>query len=162
MGLSGSGKSTLANKINDIAKDCNPNLLLIDGDQFREIFNNDLGYTVEDRFKNAYRISSFCKFCETQNIHVICAILSIFPEIRVWNKKNIKNYYEIFIDAPMKDLKMRDSKGLYEKFKKKKIKNVVGLDINFKKPKNVDLIIQNNKNIEDLLKHANSIAKKIR
>jgi adenylylsulfate kinase len=137
------------------------NTLLIDGDEFRNIFNNDLGYTVDDRKKNAIRISNFCKFCESQSISVVCAILSIFPEIRDLNKKNLLNYYEVFIDSPMEDLKQRDGKKLYENFYKNKIKNVVGLDINFNKPYDADLVIENNRSLEDLLSYVQLISKKI-
>lgn len=161
MGLSGSGKSTLAREIIKHVKKKHSNTLLIDGDEFREIFNNDLGYTIEDRKKNALRISRFCKFCERQNVNVVCAILSIFPEIRTWNKKNLSNYYEVFIDTPLTELKKRDGKRLYEKFRKKEIKNVVGLDIKFQKPKSANLTIINNKKLDDLLKFAKNISTKI-
>tara|TARA_B110000444_G_C18841980_1_gene599510 strand:+ start:1264 stop:1773 length:510 start_codon:yes stop_codon:yes gene_type:complete len=161
MGLSGSGKSTLANEVIKEVRKYQSNTLLIDGDEFRNIFNNDLGYTVDDRKKNASRISNFCKFCESQNISVVCAILSIFPEIRDLNKKNLLNYYEVFIDSPMEDLKQRDGKKLYENFSKNKIKNVVGLDINFHKPYDADLVIENNRSLENLLSHVQLISKKI-
>ena len=162
MGLSGSGKSSLAKAVVKKIQEKKPNVILIDGDEFREVFGNDLGYTKEDRKKNATRISKFCKFCELQNIHVVCAILSIFPEIRNWNKNNLLDYYEVFIDAAMDDLKIRDSKRLYEKFDKKIINNVVGLDIEFKKPDDSDLIIKNDNSLEYLLSHAEFIAQKIK
>jgi adenylylsulfate kinase len=161
MGLSGSGKSTLAKAIVKKIRNKKSNVLLIDGDEFRQAFNNDLGYSIEDRKKNASRISNFCKFCESQNIIVICAILSIFPEIRDWNKKNFLNYYEVFIDSSIEDLKNRDSKKLYEKYDKMKIKNVVGLDIKFKKPINADLVIKNDKLLSDLINYADFISNKV-
>lgn len=87
--------------------------------------------------------------------------MSIFPEIRTWNKKNLSNYYEVFIDTPLTELKKRDGKRLYEKFRKKEIKNVVGLDIKFQKPKSANLTIINNKKLDDLLKFAKNISTKI-
>ena len=106
------------------------------------------------------RIANFCKFCENQNINVVCAILSIFPEIRDWNRKNFLNYFEVFIDAPISELKKRDSKKLYEKYAQNKISNVVGLDIKFEKPNDTDLIINNNKSLEYLLSFAKTISDK--
>ena len=53
---------------------------------------------------------------EDQGIHVIASILSIFPESREWNRKNLMKYYEVYIDAPIEQLKYRDDKGLYKKF----------------------------------------------
>jgi len=91
----------------------------------------------------------------------VCAILSIFPEIRDWNKKNLSHYYEVFIDSPIEDLKKRDGKKLYEDFDKNKIKNVVGLDIKFKKPNDSNLIINNNNTLDYLLSHVELISSKI-
>ena len=162
IGLSGSGKSTLANEIvSKVNKTNNNKTILLDGDVIRNVFNNDLGYSKEDRFKNAQRICELGKFLESQGINVVTAILSLFPENREWNRKNLKNYYEVFIDTPMNDLVKRDSKGIYKKFVEGKIVNVAGLDIPFAKPDKADLIIENNKTKEYLLEHADLIIEKV-
>ena len=72
--------------MHDANKD-NLKTVLIDGDVIREIFNNDLGYSRADRLKNAQRVCQLSKFISDQNINVVCAILSVFPETRLWNKK---------------------------------------------------------------------------
>ena len=95
IGLSGSGKSTLANEIVSRAnKKYNNKTILLDGDVIREVFNNDLSYSKEDRFKNAQRICQLGKFLDDQGLNVVTAILSLFPENREWNRNNLKNYYE--------------------------------------------------------------------
>ena len=43
----------------------------------------------------------------------------------------------------MNSLTNRDYKGLYKKALKRKIKNVVGVDLPFKKPRGVDLFLSN-------------------
>jgi adenylylsulfate kinase-like enzyme len=154
IGLSGAGKTTLAKEIVAQVSEFKQNVILLDGDIIREVFGNDLGHTIEDRRLNADRISRFCRFLDDQGIHVVCAILSIFRESRLWNRQNIKNYYEVFIDTPMEYLIDRDSKGIYKKFQEGKIKNVVGMDIHFPRPDSADLIIQNSSSIKDLLQHA--------
>lgn len=55
IGLSGAGKSTLANEIVAGANRECKNTILLDGDVIREIFGNDLGYSMEDRLKNAQK-----------------------------------------------------------------------------------------------------------
>ena len=92
IGLSGSGKTTLAEKIIKDANEIGLKPVLIDGDSVRDIFNNDLGYSMEDRLKNAYRICNLGKFLSDQGFCVVCSILSIFPDTRDWNRKNFKNY----------------------------------------------------------------------
>ena len=57
-GISGTGKTSLAKYFLKYLK----NFIWIDGDKFRKVFNNDLGYTLKDRNKNAERLINFSKF----------------------------------------------------------------------------------------------------
>lgn len=157
IGLSGSGKTTLAEKIIKDANEIGLKPVLVDGDIIRDIFNNDLGYSMVDRLKNAYRICHLGKFLSDQGFCVVCSILSIFPETRDWNRKNIKNYYEVFIDTPIEVLMERDSKKLYKKYRSGEIKNVVGMDIDFPAPINADLTIINDGSKEKLLENSKKI-----
>jgi len=161
IGLSGVGKTTLAKEIVSLVRRDVSNVALIDGDVMRELFCNDLGYSLEDRKKNADRICRLCKFMDDQKIHVVCAILSLFPESREWNRKNIRNYFEVFIDAPFEHLVERDYKGLYRKALNKEIKDVAGMDIEFTQPAGSDLIIQNDEGKQKLLSFAPLLANKI-
>jgi adenylylsulfate kinase-like enzyme len=161
IGLSGSGKTTLANEIATSANIGSKNTILLDGDAIREIFGNDLGYSMEERLLNAQRICQLGKFLDDQGMNVICAILSIFPEIREWNRKNVRGYYEVFIDVPIEILVERDSKGIYGKYNRGEISEVVGMDINFPIPDKADLVIKNIKSKSDLLSYAKYIVKKL-
>ena len=161
IGLSGSGKTTLANEIVASTNIESKNTILLDGDVIREIFGNDLGYSMEERLLNAQRICQLGKFLDDQGMNVICAILSIFPEIREWNRKNVRGYYEVFIDVPIEILVERDSKGIYGKYNRGEISEVVGMDINFPIPDKADLVIKNIKSKSDLLSYAKYIVKKL-
>ena len=83
-------------------------------------------------------------------------------KFRDWCKKNVKNYFEIFINTPIEILKKRDYKKLYKNAFSGKIKNVVGVDIKFIKPKNPDLIINNSSTKRDLYLNYNNILKEIK
>jgi adenylylsulfate kinase-like enzyme len=161
IGLSGAGKSTLANEIVAQVRQVQKNVILLDGDMIRDAFNNDLGHTMEDRLANARRICQIGKFLDDQGVNVVCAILSLFPESQLWNRTHLKNYFEIFIDVPMADLLKRDYKGIYRKFQQGEIKNVAGMDIDFPRPKNADLVIENVGSQNMLLTYATEIAQKI-
>lgn len=143
MGLSRAGKSTLSNLLYNELKQEVSNLVLLDGDVIRILFGSDVDHSIEGRRVNAERISKLCKFLSDQNINVIAAVLSIFPEWQAWNRKNIKAYQEIYIKASMESLEKRDTNNLYSQAKKGLIKNVVGYDIPFPEPKRPDLIIEN-------------------
>jgi len=116
---------------------------------------------MEDRLKNAQRICQLGKLLDDQDIHVVCAILSLFPETREWNRKHLKRYFEVFIDTPMQDLVSRDSKGIYSRFQKGETRDVAGMDIVFPRPDNADLIIQNSRSREELLEYAREIAQRV-
>lgn len=161
IGLSGAGKTTLANEVFAHVRHIQRNVVLVDGDVVREIFGNDLGYTMEDRRINAHRICQLGKFLDDQGIHVVCAILSLFPETRIWNRENLKNYYEVFIDTPIEDLARRDTKGIYNRFDRGEIRDVAGMDIVFPRPDSADLTINNINSRETLLGFAKAIAEKI-
>ena len=144
IGLSRAGKTTLSKLLYDRLKPHVNNLVLLDGDIIRELFRNDVDHTIEGRRKNAERLSHLSKFLSDQNIHVIAAVLSIFPEWQAWNRKNIIAYQEIYIKASIDVLEKRDINNLYFQAKSGKIKNVVGIDIPFPEPENPDLVIENN------------------
>jgi cytidine diphosphoramidate kinase len=161
IGLSGAGKTTLGRELILQAKKKIPNIVLIDGDVIRSVFGNDLGHSLNDRKKNADRICQLCKYFEDQQIHVVCAILSIFHESQEWNRKNLKQYYEVYIDAPIDDLIQRDSKGLYQKALDHKAVDVAGMDLNFFPPLNPDLVINNTGSQGKLLSNVALLLEKI-
>ena len=63
----------------------------------------------------------------------------MMDEVRDWNKKNIKNYIEIFIKTDLKKLLKIKRKNLSQK----NIGDIVGLDIQPEFPKKPDIIIHN-------------------
>ena len=148
IGLSGTGKTTVSKLVYSEMKKEIPNLVRLDGDVLREVFGNDAGHTVEGRKKNAVRLSNLTKMLADQNIHVVAAVLSIFPEWQQWNRENIDNYAEVYLKASMDTLRKRDIKNLYEPALKGEIENVVGVDIPFPEPKNADLTLDNDKERE--------------
>ena len=141
IGLAGSGKTTLGKALYSKLKTNSKKVYFIDGDSMRRAFNYDLGYSNKDRRINANRIISFCKMLDQQNITAVVSILHNFPDQRLKNRLIFSKYFEVFLDTPKKIIFKRDQKKIYSEFKKKKIKNVVGLDIKFKKPTTPDIIL---------------------
>jgi cytidine diphosphoramidate kinase len=85
-----------------------------------------------------------CKMLSEQGIHIVCATMSLFPEVWGWNRKSISNYFEVFIEVDSNVLLSRDPKGIYSRAMNGTETNVIGKDIPFQKPSAPDLIIQNN------------------
>ena len=136
-GLSGSGKTTLSRNLADLIRKEYKNVVLLDGDNLRLILDSQ-SFTNKDRLNLSYKYSQTAKMLLDQGIHVIIAVMALFNEVQLWNRKNILNYVEVFLDVPMNELERRDPKGLYLKYKQGLIKNMVGLDLKAEFPQNPD------------------------
>lgn len=138
IGKSNVGKSTVGKCLAEKIKKKHINTIFIDGDIFREIMGNDLGHTKEDRYKNAKRIEEFCVYMDSQNIHVVFALLSIFPDVQKSIRDRVENYFQVYLKASNETLKSRDDRGVYDNKK-----NIVGVDIEFPTPYKSDITIEN-------------------
>ncbi len=138
-GISGSGKSTLGKLIfNDIKKKYGPTIL-IHGDDFRKIYKFNK-YTKIDRFNFGCQNTLIVKILLNQKINVIYTAVSMSHKSRDFKKKNIENYIEIFLKAPINKIIKLKKKKIYHN----NIKNIVGIDINPEYPRKPDIIIKNN------------------
>ncbi|WP_338993845.1 adenylyl-sulfate kinase [Fusobacterium animalis] len=137
-GLSGAGKTTIGYLLYTKLKMQKNSIVFLDGDELRKIFGNDLGYSKEDRLKSATRNSRLCKLLSDQGIDVICCTISMFDTIRKWNRENIKNYFEIYLDVSLETLKNR--KNIYVENNN----DIVGINVLAEIPKNPDIVLNNN------------------
>ena len=144
-GISGSGKTTLALQLIKKLKIKNKNIVNVDGDIIRDLFGNDLKYDIQSRITQIKRIQKLCIFLNRQNIITVVSALYSSEELLNWNRKNFKKYFEIYLKASIDLAIKRDVKGLYKKFKEKKEKNIVGLDIPWNEPIKYDLKVDMDK-----------------
>jgi adenylylsulfate kinase len=144
IGMSGSGKTTLGREIARQLRALARNTVLLDGDELREVFAHDRGdapYSVEGRRINAERLTALCAMLDRQGIHVVCCVLSIFPDMREENRRRFSAYFEVFMDAPLAVLQARDVKGMYAAAGRGEVRNVVGVDIPFPRPATANMVI---------------------
>lgn len=162
-GLSGSGKTTIGTELTHRLRAQNLPVMFLDGDHLREITGNSFGHDREQRLQASLLYARLCNMIAAQKIHVVCATISLFHQTQQWNRDNIKNYLEIFIDVPLPELIKRDPKKIYSRAQSGELKNVVGIDIPAEFPLHPDLTIQNydsidiNQAVETILKLNNSI-----
>jgi len=143
LGLSGSGKTTLGNLLYAYYKDKNEKLIFIDGDEFRDFFDNDLGYSEEERRENIKRVIGAAKVSSQLANKVIVCNISPFEDLRKFCRKKLPSYFEVYLFKPLEVLSKLDVKGIYSR---EKDKDIVGKGLPFEPPINADLSINTAEN----------------
>jgi|APSaa5957512535_1039671.scaffolds.fasta_scaffold17572_2 cytidine diphosphoramidate kinase len=163
-GLSATGKTTLSKLLVESFRNSGEKVIHLDGDELRQVLSDE-AYTREERIALGMRYSRLCRLLISQEVSVVVSVIGLFKELHKWNRENIPNYIEIFIDTPLDELKRRDPKGLYEKYEYGEINNVAGMDLKVDYPVNPDVHIEwlNDKTInsmfQELLDNINIIHK---
>ncbi len=131
-GLSGSGKSTLAKNLYIFLKK-NYRVKWIDGDKVRIHNNNKNKFTKKEIVRNNLNIIKHIKSILLNYDYILVSVISPIAETRRHARLIFKdNYHEVFVSCTLKTLIARDTKGLYEKARKKIIKNLIGYNSNIK------------------------------
>jgi len=141
IGPSAVGKTTVSKIIYNKIKKKIPNLMLLDGDKLRNLYENNLGYDKKSRSKFTSRYIRLATWLMDHDISTIAAVNSPFEKDRVLCRKGIKNYYEIYLNCSMEERIKRDKKNLYAPALKGEKKDVVDVDIPFDKPEKCDFSI---------------------
>ena len=141
-GLAGSGKSTIAKSLTTALKDQGEFVVYLDGDLLREAFGNEYGYDRATRQMLSFKYARLSKMLADQGATVVGAFIAMFHEVH-WNRDNIENYYEIFVEVPMEELFRRDQKQLYSSSQDGNQSDVVGLDQAAEFPLNPTLTVYN-------------------
>ncbi|MDA7756438.1 adenylyl-sulfate kinase [Opitutales bacterium] len=145
-GLSGSGKSTLATSLVKTLRDERHNVLLLDGDELREVFfslnHYAENYERDARLSLSMFYAKLCRLIASQGINVLCSTISMFREVHEWNRKNIPGYFEVYLKVPLSELRRRDPKGIYQRFDSGELKDVAGLDLEVDEPQNPDILFE--------------------
>lgn len=141
-GLSGSGKSTIAAAVERKLHVQGRFVVILDGDNFRNGLNSDLGFSDEDREENVRRVSEVAKMFASQGIIVIVSVITPKQALRDQAREIIGPIFkEIFIKASYETCAQRDPKGLYAKVAAGEIKQFTGKDSGFEEPTNPDLLV---------------------
>lgn len=132
-GLSGSGKSTLSKKIISHLRKKKFKYFYLDGDKFRLNKKHKNNFSRSSIKKNNLLIIDKIKMIKSNYDFIIISAISPLKITRNRSKKFFnKDYIEVFVDCPLKELIKRDTKGLYKLAIKNKIKNLIGFNSNIK------------------------------
>jgi len=148
-GLAGAGKTTIGGLFYERLRARSPEAVLLDGDQLRgeagdsclktgAVLREDR-YTTEARRSGAYKTFETCRNLINEGRDVVVCSISMYADVRRWNRENIEKYKEIYIKVTRETLYRRDQKKLYSSG----VKNVVGVDLPWDEPECPDIVIRN-------------------
>jgi adenylylsulfate kinase len=141
-GLSGSGKTTIAHEVEEKLLEAGVPVEILDGDVVRENLSKGLGFSKEDRDINIRRIAFVAHLLQRNGVFVITAAISPYRAIREEARSMIKDFVEVFADAPIEVCEQRDVKGLYAKARAGEIKGFTGVDDPYEPPSNPEVVAE--------------------
>jgi adenylylsulfate kinase-like enzyme len=162
-GLSGAGKSTLASEVVSKLRAANKAVVMLDGDELREVFNavaaNERNHGREGRLALAMQYAHLCRIFAKQGLIVVIATISLFREVHKWNRANLPNYFEVYLKVPLEELRRRDPKGIYRRFDAGELTDVAGLDLPIDEPEAADWIVKldSERKVTELAEELNQI-----
>ncbi len=142
-GLSGSGKSTVANLVEQKLHDMGRHTYILDGDNVRHGLNKDMGFTDADRVENIRRVAEVSKLMVDAGLITLVSFISPFREERQMARRLLEEgeFIEVFVNTPIEVCEQRDPKGLYAKARAGEIKNFTGIDSDYEKPENAEIVL---------------------
>lgn len=136
-GLPGAGKTTLAMASAAMARASRP-VIVIDGDDLRSAFGNDLGYDRESRLRQSDRAAALAVIASRSQISSVVSTISPYRQGRTAARRIIERrgdrFFEVFVDTPLETCRARrpDIYGL---------KFVTGVDDPYETPLMPDLTV---------------------
>jgi len=147
-GLSGAGKSTLSNHLAAELRQRGLNVEILDGDEVRTNLSKGLGFSKEDRDTNIKRIGYVCKLLTRNGVIAISAAISPYKEIRDYNREQIGNFIEVYVQCSIEALTRRDVKGLYKKALAGELKNFTGVSDPYEAPVSPEITVDSERQSE--------------
>lgn len=140
MGISGAGKTTIGRRLARHFEEHGVKNYLLDGDEVRDLFDRDLGYSDADREANVKRIILGAYLLDRNDIVGIICNISPLERLRALARKKIAGYNEIYLKKDLQASIENDVKGVYRENTGKT--QLVGIDAAFDEPRHPDLTLE--------------------
>ena len=146
IGPSASGKSTIAKELYNKIQSKVSKVIILDGDNIRDLFDNRYGYDAISRSKVTKRYIKLVKWLQNFQISSIVSVISPFEKDRLECKKSLIGYKQIYLKCSMENRLLRDTKNLYKPALEGLNRDVIDVDIPFDQSTINDLVIETDKN----------------
>ena len=114
IGPSASGKSTIAKELYNRIQSNYSKVIILDGDNIRDIFDNRYGYDAISRSKVTKRYIKLVNWLQSFQISSIVSVISPFEKDRLECKESLIGYKQIYLKCSMEERLLRDKKKLYK------------------------------------------------
>lgn len=158
-GLSGAGKTTITDIVEKELRHQQVPIEVLDGDVVRTNLSKGLGFSREDRDTNVLRIGFVADLLTRNGIGVIVSAISPYKEARDQVRRNVGDFVEVFVDAPVEVCAERDVKGLYAKAYSGEIPEFTGVSDPYEAPAAPELHLHTDQ--EDVEESAQKVTDKL-
>jgi len=141
MGPTSSGKTTLARLFYQRLLSASDFTLHFDGDEVRDTFGNNYGFTNNDRLLVVKTLVYVSNKGYTAGANVVVSALTAFNDARLYIKKNLQKSIIIYLRCSLSECIQRDPKGLYAREKLGEISTLVGVNNRYNEPECPDIIL---------------------
>ena len=159
-GLHGSGKNELAFSLEKKLFENGATAVLLDGSSLRMGINKELDFTPADRAEHLRRVAHISKMLNDQGIITICSFISRNDSLRKQIAEIIgkERFHLLYMNATL-DYCRKNKPELYKKAENGEIENLPGVDLEYEKPENAQLIfdpVENDINLDRILDYLSS------
>lgn len=146
LGLSCAGKTSISFALEDYLIRHSIHAYALDGDNIRHGLNSDLRFSKEDRKENIRRIAEVARLFADSGTITLASFISPFSEDRELARKIHEDanlfFIECFVDTPLEVCEQRDIKGLYKRARAGEIKGFTGINQEYERPVNPDIVLK--------------------
>jgi len=166
MGPTSSGKTTLAKLLHSRLLNANNFALHYDGDEVRDTFGSNLGFSNKDRLLVVKTLVYVSNKGLLAGANVVVSALTAFNDARFYVKQNVHRLIIVYLRCSISECTRRDPKGLYAKENRGQINTLIGANSPYHEPKCPDIMLNTEKStpkesLKELISKLSKIGVKI-
>jgi adenylyl-sulfate kinase len=141
MGPTSSGKTTLAELLVERLLDQGETAVNYDGDEVRDLFGEDHGFTPADRLRVVSTLTYMANKATGGGVNVVISALTANEAARRHVRDTVAELIVGYVSCPIEVCEQRDPKGLYAKARDGEIDTLIGVNSQYLAPENPDIVI---------------------
>jgi uncharacterized protein len=149
-GLPSSGKSTVAQALAEDLRAAGWRAEVLDGRETRRLIPTPANHTRSDREDRAARVSGQAHLLARNGAAVLVPMTTPTESARrAARAQGGPRFVEVWLRCPLEVCKQRDSKGLYQRAARGKLRSMVGINDPFEEPRRPDLTVDTSQGSPD-------------